>query len=126
MRIPAWYKDKGAVRELPTHLCDKCSLKEVFIVCGILGGYLTSYLWVDTVGGWRFMYGVAAAPALILLAGMVRLCHSPLHIIASYCRRSLARSTNLSIGSFLRQAVCAMHGDKIADVVSPLHNQRCP
>ena len=43
------------------------------MVCGILLGYLGSYLFVDTVGGWRFMYGASALPALILLAGMVRL-----------------------------------------------------
>lgn len=38
---------------------------------GILLGYLTSYLFVDDVGGWRLMYGLAAGPAVILLAGMV-------------------------------------------------------
>ena len=43
------------------------------MVCGILLGYLGSYLFVDTVGGWRIMYGASAVPALILLAGMVRL-----------------------------------------------------
>jgi MFS family permease len=51
------------------------SLKEMFIVGGILLGYLTSYLFVDNVGGWRLMYGLAAGPAVILLAGMVR--HDP-------------------------------------------------
>lgn len=49
-----------------------CSLKEAFVVIGILLGYLTSYLFIDDVGGWRAMYGLAAGPALILLAGMVR------------------------------------------------------
>ncbi len=41
------------------------------MVCGILLGYLGSYLFVDTVGGWRLMYGASAVPAVILLGGMV-------------------------------------------------------
>jgi hypothetical protein len=48
-------------------------LKEVLVVCGILLGYLGSYLFVDTVGGWRIMYVASAAPALLLLGGMVRM-----------------------------------------------------
>ena len=38
---------------------------------GILLGYLTSYLFINDVGGWRMMYGVALFPAVVLLAGMV-------------------------------------------------------
>ena len=41
------------------------------MVCGILLVYLGSYLFVDTVGGWRIMYGASAVPALVLLSGMV-------------------------------------------------------
>ena len=41
-----------------------CSLKEVLIVVGILLGYLASYEFVDTVGGWRIMYGASAVPAV--------------------------------------------------------------
>ena len=44
---------------------------------GILLGYLASYEFVDTVGGWRIMYGASAAPALLLLAGMVRVYCPP-------------------------------------------------
>lgn len=47
------------------------SLKEAFIVGGILLGYLASYGFVDTVGGWRWMYGVPTAAAMVLAAGMV-------------------------------------------------------
>ncbi|CAL8468142.1 g7681 [Coccomyxa elongata] len=53
------------------------SLKEAFVVIGILLGYLTSYLFIDDVGGWRAMYGLAAGPAVILLAGMAWLPDSP-------------------------------------------------
>ena len=61
-----------------------CSLKEVLIVVGILLGYLASYQFVDTVGGWRIMYGASAVPALLLLAGMVRALPS-LSIHAHQC-----------------------------------------
>ena len=49
------------------------SLKEAFIVGGILAGYSVSYLEVDAVGGWRWVYGAAVALAAVLAAGMVRL-----------------------------------------------------
>ena len=51
------------------------------MVCGILLGYLGSYLFVDTVGGWRIMYGASAVPAVILLGGMV--CIVP-HLDSSF------------------------------------------
>ena len=54
-----------------------CSLKEGFIVLGILLGYLTGYLFVEDIGGWRSMYGVAAVPALLAGLGMVSLWASP-------------------------------------------------
>ena len=47
------------------------SVKEAFIVGGILLGYLTSFLFIDHVGGWRSMYGAAAPIALALGLGMV-------------------------------------------------------
>jgi MFS family permease len=45
------------------------SLKEAFIVGGILAGYAASYVYVEQLGGWRWMYGLAAAPAALLAAG---------------------------------------------------------
>ena len=47
------------------------SMKEVFIVGGILLGYVSSYLFVDDVGGWRSIYGFAAPLAVLLGLGMV-------------------------------------------------------
>jgi len=55
------------------------SLKECFIVGGILAGYLVSYLAVDVVGGWRWMYGSAAPMAIVLAVGMVRKFIAQLH-----------------------------------------------
>lgn len=38
---------------------------------GILSGYLASYLLIEEVGGWRWMYGVSVFPAVALGAGVV-------------------------------------------------------
>ena len=53
------------------------SMKEAFIVGGILLGYLVSYLDASTVGGWRYIYGAAAPLSLVLIAGMIYLPESP-------------------------------------------------
>lgn len=59
------------------------SLKEAFIVGGILLGYLVSYLFVNSSSGWRIMYGVAIPLAVIFGLGMV----SPVSIPkAKLCR----------------------------------------
>lgn len=59
------------------------SLKEAFIVGGILAGYAASYVFVEQVGGWRWMYGLAAAPALLLALGMTSLPESPRWLLLS-------------------------------------------
>eukprot|EP00877_Chromochloris_zofingiensis_P011610 jgi/Chrzof1/6702/Cz19g06060.t1 len=53
------------------------SLKEAAIVGGILLGYLSSYWFIDNVGGWRNMYGLAIPLALTLGIGMATLPESP-------------------------------------------------
>ena len=47
---------------------------------GILLGYLTSYLFIEATGGWRYMFGLAAFPTVILGAGMVS---QQLHMLRS-------------------------------------------
>eukprot|EP00882_Tetradesmus_deserticola_P024091 GHRQ01026317.1.p2 GENE.GHRQ01026317.1~~GHRQ01026317.1.p2 ORF type:complete len:146 (-),score=34.38 GHRQ01026317.1:11-448(-) len=47
-------------------------LQEAIIVGGILAGYSAGYAFIDEVGGWRSMYGLAAPLALLLGVGMVR------------------------------------------------------
>jgi sugar porter (SP) family MFS transporter len=59
------------------------SLKEAFIVGGILAGYAIGYLFVEEVGGWRFMYGAGAPLAGILAAGMAWLPESPRWLLLS-------------------------------------------
>ncbi|KAF3334597.1 D-xylose-proton symporter-like 3 [Carex littledalei] len=53
------------------------SLKELFIVLGILLGYLVGSLEINTVGGWRYMYGLSAPVAVVMLIGMLLLPCSP-------------------------------------------------
>ncbi|CAK9327004.1 unnamed protein product [Citrullus colocynthis] len=53
------------------------SLKELFIVLGILMGYLVGSLQIDVVGGWRYMYGLSAPVALLMGLGMWLLPPSP-------------------------------------------------
>lgn len=50
------------------------SVKEAAIVGGILLGYSLSYLFSDDVGGWRSMYEIVPALALVLGLGMVGDC----------------------------------------------------
>ncbi|KAG6528399.1 D-xylose-proton symporter-like 3, chloroplastic [Zingiber officinale] len=53
------------------------SLKELFIVLGILLGYLVGSIQISAVGGWRYMYGVSAPIALVMALGMWNLPPSP-------------------------------------------------
>ncbi|CAN6308691.1 unnamed protein product [Urochloa humidicola] len=53
------------------------SLKELFIVLGILIGYLVGSLEIDNVGGWRYMFGFGAPIAAIMAIGMWTLPPSP-------------------------------------------------
>ncbi|TVU02974.1 hypothetical protein EJB05_51520 [Eragrostis curvula] len=53
------------------------SLKELFIVLGILFGYLIGSLEIDKVGGWRYMFGCGAPIAALMAIGMWTLPPSP-------------------------------------------------
>ncbi|CAA7406352.1 unnamed protein product [Spirodela intermedia] len=53
------------------------SLKELFIVLGILLGYLVGSVQIDAVGGWRYMYGLSAPVAALMGIGMWSLPPSP-------------------------------------------------
>ena len=46
------------------------SLKEAFIVLGMLLGYSIGYLYSKTSGGWRSVYGLASPLAVVMFAGM--------------------------------------------------------
>lgn len=53
------------------------SLKELFIVLGILLGYLVGNIQIDAIGGWRYMYGSSVPVAALMGLGMWSLPPSP-------------------------------------------------
>ncbi|KAK1322071.1 hypothetical protein QJS10_CPA03g01685 [Acorus calamus] len=53
------------------------SLKELFIVLGILSGYSVGSIAIDAVGGWRYMYGLSSPIAALMGIGMLSLPSSP-------------------------------------------------
>lgn len=57
------------------------SMKECFIVLGMLLGYLIGYLTVDTMRGWRIMYGLGGPIAVIMAIGIYWLPPSPRWIL---------------------------------------------
>ncbi|CAN1269124.1 D-xylose-proton symporter-like 2 [Linum perenne] len=53
------------------------SMKELFIVVGMLVGYVIGSLLVETSAGWRYMYGASTPLAVIMGIGMWWLPESP-------------------------------------------------
>ncbi|XP_058748755.1 D-xylose-proton symporter-like 3, chloroplastic [Vicia villosa] len=75
-----------AMHGAPLYIAETCpsqirgtlvSLKELFIVLGILLGYFVGSFQITTVGGWRFMYGFSAPLAVLMGLGMWTLPASP-------------------------------------------------
>eukprot|EP00775_Hariotina_reticulata_P005690 gene5690-5928_t len=66
------------------------SLKEAVIVGGILAGYFSGFQFIEEVGGWRSMYGVAAPLALVLGVGMAAMPESPRWLLLSGASKEVA------------------------------------
>ncbi|XP_073024107.1 D-xylose-proton symporter-like 3, chloroplastic [Primulina eburnea] len=75
-----------AMHGAPLYIAETCpsqirgtliSLKELFIVLGILLGYFVGSFEIDAVGGWRYMYGFSAPIAFFMGLGMLSLPPSP-------------------------------------------------
>ncbi|KAK7312455.1 hypothetical protein VNO77_36328 [Canavalia gladiata] len=75
-----------AMHGAPLYIAETCpsqirgtlvSLKELFIVLGILLGYFAGSYLINTVGGWRLMYGLSAPLAVLMGLGMWILPPSP-------------------------------------------------
>lgn len=75
-----------AMHGAPLYIAETCpsqirgtliSLKELFIVLGILVGYFVGSFQINAVGGWRYMYGLSAPIALLMGLGMWSLPPSP-------------------------------------------------
>ncbi|PIN05293.1 putative transporter (major facilitator superfamily) [Handroanthus impetiginosus] len=75
-----------AMQGAPLYIAETCpsqirgtliSLKELFIVLGILLGYFVGSFEINTIGGWRYMYGFGVPIALLMGLGMWSLPPSP-------------------------------------------------
>ncbi|MFS7903375.1 putative major facilitator, sugar transporter, major facilitator superfamily [Helianthus anomalus] len=75
-----------AMHGAPLYIAETCpsqirgtliSLKELFIVLGILLGYFVGSFQIDAVGGWRYMFGFSAPVALLMGLGVWGLPPSP-------------------------------------------------
>ncbi|KAD3338528.1 hypothetical protein E3N88_34049 [Mikania micrantha] len=75
-----------AMHGAPLYIAETCpsqirgtlvSLKELFIVLGILLGYFVGSFQIDAIGGWRYMFGFSAPVALLMGLGVLGLPQSP-------------------------------------------------
>ncbi|XP_021715396.1 D-xylose-proton symporter-like 3, chloroplastic [Chenopodium quinoa] len=75
-----------AMHGAPLYIAETCpsqirgtliSLKELFIVLGILLGYFVGNFNIDVVGGWRYMFGLSLPVAAVMGLGMLSLPPSP-------------------------------------------------
>jgi sugar porter (SP) family MFS transporter len=103
------------------------SLKEAFIVGGILVGYAFGYVFVEKIGGWRFMYGAAAPLAGVLAAGMAWLPESPRWLLLSGNGASAAaRAMERTKGKYADSMAVQVEIDEIeaAILASPTAQQQ--
>ncbi|ERN08005.1 D-xylose-proton symporter-like 3, chloroplastic [Amborella trichopoda] len=78
------------------------SLKELFIVLGILLGYLVGSVEINVVGGWRYMYGLSASIGIVMAIGMWILPPSPRWLLL----RAVQGKANL--GEYKEKAISAL------------------
>jgi len=75
------------------------SLKEAFIVIGILLSFTVGWIYQDQPSGWREIFGFAAVPALIVCCGMLLLPPSPRWLVlrkTSGCAQALVPTLDFS------------------------------
>lgn len=71
------------------------SLKEAFIVVGILAGYVIGYVLKDTLGGWKYMYGASSVVAAVMFIGTFAIPKSARFLLLSGAEESeVMRSIN--------------------------------
>lgn len=58
------------------------SLNQLMITCGIVISYLMDYILSTGQHEWRWMFGLGALPALILIVGMIGLSESPRWLVS--------------------------------------------
>lgn len=60
------------------------SLNEVAITVGFLLAYVVGLIFIDRHGGWRYMFGLSALPAVGQMVGMFRLPNSPHFLVLKH------------------------------------------
>ncbi|KAL0304549.1 UNVERIFIED_CONTAM: D-xylose-proton symporter-like 2 [Sesamum radiatum] len=88
------------------------SLKEFFIVLGMLVGYISGSLLVETVAGWRYMYGVSSPLAVIMGIGMWWLPASPRWILL---RAIQGKGEVQALRDNAIYCLCRLRGEAIGD-----------
>ncbi|KAG4984949.1 hypothetical protein JHK84_032875 [Glycine max] len=90
------------------------SLKEFFIVLGMVAGYGIGSLFVETVAGWRYMYGVSSPVAIIMGLGMWWLPASPRWLLlrAIQGKGDVQNSKDIAIRS-----LCQLQGQAFNDSI---------
>ncbi|KAF3335954.1 D-xylose-proton symporter-like 2 [Carex littledalei] len=80
------------------------SLKEFFIVLGMLLGYITGSLFVDLTSGWRYMYGASTLICVIMAIGMWWLPPSPrwLLLCAVQGKKSIPEAKDFAVSCLCR------------------------
>jgi sugar porter (SP) family MFS transporter len=58
------------------------SLNQLMITCGIVVSYLVDYILTHGTNEWRWMFGLGAIPAVVLLVGMIKLAESPRWLVS--------------------------------------------
>lgn len=86
------------------------SLKEFFIVMGMLFGYIAGSLYVDVVAGWRYVYASSAPVCLIMGIGMWWLPPSPrwLLLCAVQGKENLPEAKAIAI-----RCLCRLRGQAV-------------
>ncbi|KAK4789399.1 hypothetical protein SAY86_020718 [Trapa natans] len=96
------------------------SLKEFFIVLGMVAGYGIGSLLVETVAGWRYMYGASTPLAIIMAIGMWWLPSSPRWMLL----RAIQGKGNLEeLKETAVSCLCRLRGPAIGDSAAEQVNE---
>ncbi|KAG5559023.1 hypothetical protein RHGRI_008819 [Rhododendron griersonianum] len=88
------------------------SLKEFFIVLGMVAGYTLGSLLVDTVSGWRYMYGASTPIAIVMGIGMWWLPASPRWLLLCAIQ---GKGTMQDLRETAICCLCRLRGEGIGD-----------
>ncbi|KAL6906305.1 hypothetical protein ACP4OV_003906 [Aristida adscensionis] len=91
------------------------SLKEFFIVLGMLLGYIAGNLYVEVVSGWRYMYATSTPLCLIMGAGMCWLPCSPRWLLLCAIQ---GKGNLLETKENATRCLCRLRGQASPDLVS--------